>query len=107
MLPKRESRPCTQDHAAASVAIDHPRECERAERAERDPREQARDSGAIEMKAGSDPRRCDRDDCDRKALVKEHRDQRENRHALARRGIGSYLLFIRKRTRRRRGIIHK
>ena len=61
---------------------------ERAQRGQRDPRKQARDAGAVEVEAGANPRRRDRDDCDRETLVKEHRDQRENGHALASGGIG-------------------
>ena len=77
-----------QDHAAAAVAIDHPGKRERAQRRQRDPCEQAGDACAVEMKAGADPRRGDRDDRDGEALVKEHREQRDDGRALAAGGVG-------------------
>ena len=103
-------RHASEDHAAAAVAIDHARQRERTERGQRDPREQARDAGAVEVEAGSDPRRRDRNDRDREALVEEHRDQRQDGQALAPAGIrgGSELFGARGfGFSCRRGIAHK
>src|SRR6202030_2298748 len=66
---------------------DHSRERERAERRCRYPREQARDSSAVEVEAFADPRRGDADDGNREALVEEHREDRDHRRALATRSV--------------------
>jgi len=61
-----------QQHPAASQPIDHPRESQRAEGRERNPRKQSRDSRLAKVKALRDPGCADAVDRHREAVEGEH-----------------------------------
>ena len=71
-----------QQHPAASQPIDHPRESERADCRERNPREQARDSGLAKMKALRDPGSSGAVDRHREAFEAQHGRDREGEPAI-------------------------